>query len=326
MKNDNFFDNPADFDMDFDNFPDEDLPLGDEPGADCGQDSDYSDDIFHDDELFGESGGHRNRLRSLLSLSRLDEVKPLHALEFMLGCMLPRQDVQPVARRVMDFFDGDLHRLLRADLQQFMQIPGLGSSGARWLDLICRNARLFKECDLPMPVVLNNYRRLRRYCRYLMACFGKPCCLQLLTDEKDHLLMCLPLAHGEKWNHREIILNAADMASSTHAANAYIVVFVKSVYRHPNRSDLQALDLYLKVMQHTLCTPRDLLFVDRFHCCSLHAMRKMPQTRTPRRWVEEDFVNPPGENLILHRYDENGHHPVHIPIFQLEVEERHESV
>lgn len=332
------YDYEDDVDFDYENDRDD----GDE--YDWGKDEDAYGDEYGDGELYaapyagpgenaqdddrdiGQGSGHRTRLRHNVSRFRLDDLKPMEVLEFLLSCVLPRQDVQPVAHAMMNFFEWDLHRLLAARLDDFIQVPGLGESGAQWMDLFFSSAALFGYLTLEPQVLLSNYRQLRQYCHYLRACFGGSCCLQLLTDENSRLLLCQPLARGENWNNTEIIVNAADMAASMHASNAYIVVFTKSVYRHPNRSDMKALDLYLKLMRHGVCTPQDLLFVDRYHCCSLHAMRKMPRIQTARRHVaEEHFINPPGESLILHRYHAHGSTTVRIPISQLEeVENNHE--
>lgn len=307
--------------MYYDIFPRFDLKaeLAFYPPADI-QDEDEDDADGHD--------GHRGRLRQQLSKNRLDELKPPAVVEFLLGGVLPRQDIAPVAMAMLEQF-GDLPTLLQADLDQFLQVKGLGEAGAQWMDMVCRCMRGFRDAqDYPDPVI-SNYRQLRRHAFWLNRYFRTPCCIQLLCDDAGHIIMRRPLVHGLNWGGVETLCIAANDASSLHAASAYIIIITDDVRKHPNRYDLKCMRNYLRLMKHTPCTPRDIFFLDGRRCFSLHRMGLNSQEDPhSRRVAERQIANPPGDELILYRHIGPGPAiKTRIPICDLEVEnERTEPV
>ena len=73
--------------------------------------------------------GHRARLRARLLTAGPDSLADHELLELMLCLALPRRDVKPIARALLDRF-GSLAAAVAAPLPALRGIDGLGDAGA----------------------------------------------------------------------------------------------------------------------------------------------------------------------------------------------------
>ncbi len=79
--------------------------------------------------------GHRGRLRDAYLARGLEGMADHNVLELLLTYAIPRQDVNPLAHRLMDAF-GSLDSVLSADPQTLMRVEGVGESTAVFLNLM----------------------------------------------------------------------------------------------------------------------------------------------------------------------------------------------
>lgn len=266
----------------------------------------YDGGISEDDETdIGDHDGHRRRLRRQITQDGFDGVSQRELLELMLCCVQPRQDVNTVCDDLMEHY-GDLRRILKGDLQEFLRFEGLGEDGAHWLDEICTLARMCCRMGPFDGVKIANFRQLHRYARRILSKNHKPCCFQLLSDGRDQLLFQRKIAPDLRWGESRCLARAADDAFSLRAKSSYLLVFTDAPGKHPSEYDLQSLRNYSLLLEHSSCTPRDILFMNEEHCVSLSRMRMMNDLvqAARRRAVsiaeDEDLPAPPG-GLILHR-------------------------
>lgn len=73
--------------------------------------------------------GHRARLRARLLTAGPDSLADHELLELMLFLALPRRDVKPIARALLDRF-GSLAAAVAAPLPALRGVDGLGDAGA----------------------------------------------------------------------------------------------------------------------------------------------------------------------------------------------------
>lgn len=110
------------------------------------------------------SVGHRKRLRERLLKSGGDSLLDYELLEMVLFAAMPRGDVKPLAKRLLDQFGG-FAESIAADQQTLRSVTGLGDAGIAALKVAEAAAqRLGRESVIDKPV-LSNWDRLIDYCR-----------------------------------------------------------------------------------------------------------------------------------------------------------------
>jgi len=130
--------------------------------------------------------GHRQRLRERFIQKGPDSLQDYEILELLLFAALPRRDVKPLAKQLLESF-GDLWSLLNAKPERLAEeklsesvIATLRVTGA-----IALRAQKAAIIDRPL---LNNWERVVDYCRAAMGHEQKEQFRLLFLDRKNHLL------------------------------------------------------------------------------------------------------------------------------------------
>ena len=106
--------------------------------------------------------GHRARLRQRFVQSGLDGFHDYEVLELLLTYAIPRSDVKPIAKRLMDEFT-TLAGVFDATVLELQQVHGMGEAGAGFLNVIrAVEARHLRDA-LPQRDVLNTPERVKDY-------------------------------------------------------------------------------------------------------------------------------------------------------------------
>ena len=96
---------------------------------------------------------HRKRLRERFLAGGANAIPEYELLELILVRAIPRQDVKPLARRLIDRF-GDLNHTLAAPLPQLLQVDGVGDAVALELKIVEATAhRMARGKVMPTPIV-----------------------------------------------------------------------------------------------------------------------------------------------------------------------------
>lgn len=160
---------------------------------------------------------HRARLRARFMSGGADAIPDYEMLELVLFRAIPRQDVKPLARRLLDHF-GDFNRVLSADPSRLMQVPGIGPAVAQELKIVeAAAARLSRSRIMNQPV-LSSWDALVDYCHTTMAHAEIEHFRVLYLDRKNRLIADEQQARGTV-NHvpvypREIVRRALELNSS----------------------------------------------------------------------------------------------------------------
>lgn len=111
---------------------------------------------------------HRRRLRERFMAGGAAAMPDYELLELVLFRAIPRQDVKPLARRLLDAF-GDFNRVLSAPAERLREVEGAGEAVVQELKIVEAAAhRLARARVLQRPVV-SSWDALLDYCRTAMA-------------------------------------------------------------------------------------------------------------------------------------------------------------
>ncbi|MRX50935.1 DNA repair protein RadC [Paracoccus sp. S-4012] len=111
---------------------------------------------------------HRARLRERFMTGGADAMPDYELLELVLFRAIPRQDVKPLARRLLDAF-GDFNAVLSATPTRLDAIPGVGPAVIQELKIVEAAARRLARARVLRRPVLTSWQALLDYCQAAMA-------------------------------------------------------------------------------------------------------------------------------------------------------------
>lgn len=111
---------------------------------------------------------HRKRLRERFMAGGADAVPEYELLELLLFRAIPRQDVKPLARRLMAHF-GDLGRIMAASPTQLLEVEGVGEAVMQDLKIIEATAHRIARARVMQRHVISSWDAVLDYCHTTMA-------------------------------------------------------------------------------------------------------------------------------------------------------------
>lgn len=131
--------------------------------------------------------GHRDRLRQRFVQSGADSLQDYELLEMILFLAIPRRDVKPLAKTLLQKF-GSLPDLMNASIENLMGIDGISENTAIALKTFNETARRLMKQDLMRKPILNNWTRLMDYCHATMAHEKREHFRILFLNKKNEML------------------------------------------------------------------------------------------------------------------------------------------
>ncbi len=111
---------------------------------------------------------HRKRLRSRFLDGGAQAMPDYELLELVLFRAIPRQDVKPLARLLIDHF-GDFNRVVSASIQDLQTIDGVGAAVALELKIVEAAAHRLSRARVMQRHVVSSWDALLDYCHTTMA-------------------------------------------------------------------------------------------------------------------------------------------------------------
>lgn len=131
--------------------------------------------------------GHRERLRRRFLDSRGEALPDYELLELVLFSALPRQDVKPLAKRLLSHFGG-FAEVIAADPARLAEVKGAGEAVIAALKIVEGAAvRLARGRVMRRPV-LSSWQAVLDYCQASMAYRGTEQFRVLFLDAKNTLI------------------------------------------------------------------------------------------------------------------------------------------
>lgn len=160
---------------------------------------------------------HRQRLRARFGTGGAVAMADYELLELLLFRSMPRQDVKPLARRLLDSF-GDLNRVVTAPLARLLSVPGVGEVVAQDLKIIEAVAQGMMRARVMHRPVLSSWDALLDYCHTAMAHRETEQFRVLFLDRKNVLIADEEQARGTV-DHvpvypREVVKRALELNAS----------------------------------------------------------------------------------------------------------------
>lgn len=160
---------------------------------------------------------HRRRLRERFLQGGPDAMPDYELLEMLLFRAIPRQDVKPLARRLIEVFGG-LSEVVAATPAQLSRVEGAGEAVAAELKLAGALAtRLARARVLDRPVI-SSWEALLTYCHTAMAHRETEQFRVLFLDRKNRLITDEEMGRGTV-DHvpvypREVLRRALELNAS----------------------------------------------------------------------------------------------------------------
>ena len=111
---------------------------------------------------------HRMRLRDRFRKGGAQAMPDYELLELVLFRAIPRRDVKPLARQLMDYF-GDFNRVLSATPERLRDISGVGEAVITELKIVEAAAQRMARAKIMQRHVLSSWDALVDYCHTTMA-------------------------------------------------------------------------------------------------------------------------------------------------------------
>lgn len=112
---------------------------------------------------------HRQRLREKFARAGASALADYELMELILFRTIPRQDVKPLAKRILEAFDNDFNRAISAPISELLKIQGVGEAVAGELKIIEAAAHKLAQAKVMHKDAISSWDELMRYCKTTMA-------------------------------------------------------------------------------------------------------------------------------------------------------------
>jgi DNA repair protein RadC len=160
---------------------------------------------------------HRRRLRNRFMEGGAAAMPDYELLELLLFRAIPRRDVKPLARLLLDTF-GDLNRVVAAPSARLATVPGVGEAVVQELKLFEAVAQRMARARVMHRPVMSSWDALLDYCHTAMAHRETEQFRILFLDRKNVLIADEEQARGTV-DHvpvypREVVKRALELNAS----------------------------------------------------------------------------------------------------------------
>jgi DNA repair protein RadC len=218
--------------------------------------------------------GHRARLRQRFLQAGSDALHDYEMLELILFRAIPRRDVKPLAKELLEKF-GSLAEVIAAPVARLKEVGGLGEAAITDLKIVHAAANRLLRGAVQRRQVLSSWSNVLDYCRAAMGFESKEHFRILFLDKGNHLIADEQHQTGTV-DHtpvypREVVKRALELS-----ATAVILV-----HNHPSgdptpsRADIEMTRAIVEVARPLGISVHDHLIVGKDGHASLKALKLM---------------------------------------------------
>jgi len=131
--------------------------------------------------------GHRERLRTRFLEAGADAVADYELLELVLFRALPRRDVKPLAKALLQTF-GSFVEVIAAPPSRLREVAGVGEAVVAELKIVEAAARRFIRGSVSGRKVLSSWSAVLDYCRAAQAFADKEQFRVIFLDKRNQLI------------------------------------------------------------------------------------------------------------------------------------------
>ena len=161
--------------------------------------------------------GHRQRLRERFLRSGNDGLQDYELLELVLFRGIPRRDIKPLAKDLIDKF-GSFAEVISAPIERLREIEGLGEAAITELKIVQAASLKLSQARVLNRPVLRSWAKVVDYCTASMA-YGDTEQFRVLFLDHKHTLVADEVQQKGTVNHtpvypREVVKRALDLGAS----------------------------------------------------------------------------------------------------------------
>ena len=202
--------------------------------------------------------GHRERLRLRFAKHGFNGFHDYEVLELLLTYAIPRIDVKPVAKRLLNIF-GTLAGVFDAPMCELKQTQGVGEKAAVFLSLIRHVEIRYLASDLPAKNVYDRPEKVKAYLRMQMQGRGMECFGAVFTDQQHRHVATQILFEGTVDRTAVYPRNLMKRALELDAKG--LILF----HNHPSGTTrASSEDIALTRRMAEACAPLDIKILDHF--------------------------------------------------------------
>ena len=218
--------------------------------------------------------GHRDRLRARLRDAGPDALADYEFLELVLFRALPRRDVKPLAKALLQRF-GSFAEVIAAPPALLREVDGMGDAAVAELKIVQGAAARLARGEVRQRPVLSSWSSVLDYCRTAMA-FAERESFRILFLDKRNQLIADEVQQTGTVDHtpvypREVVRRALELS-----ATALVLV-----HNHPSgdptpsRADIQMTKQIVDVARSLGIEVHDHIIVGREGHASLKGLQLM---------------------------------------------------
>jgi DNA repair protein RadC len=218
--------------------------------------------------------GHRDRLRQRFVQAGSDALHDYEMLELILFRAIPRRDVKPLAKRLLETF-GSFAEVIAAPIERLKEVEGLGEAAITDLKIVQAAANRLLRGEVKKRHVLSSWSSVLDYCRTAMAFESKEHFRILFLDKGNHLIADEQQQTGTV-DHtpvypREVVKRALELS-----ATAVILVHNHpSGDPSPSRADIDMTRAIVRIAEPLGITVHDHLIIGKDGHVSFRAQKLM---------------------------------------------------
>jgi len=180
--------------------------------------------------------GHRERLRSRFIKSATAGMHDYEVLELILTYSIPRRDVKPIAKRLIDTF-GSFARVLDGSFEELQSLGGLGLSSATHLKLFKEAASLYLLDRIEKRNLLTSTDRIANFGRMKLSGSAHEVFMALFLNTRNELIGHEIMNEGTVDQVAVYPRRIIEKALERHAAGLIIIHNHPSGHTDPSEED-----------------------------------------------------------------------------------------
>ena len=179
---------------------------------------------------------HRKRLRERFQKAGADGMHHYELLELLLTYSIPRRDVKPIAKTLIDRF-GSLAGFLDADGEELAKIKGVGEMSATLISLVRELYSTYLAENMKKGDVLSSPESVLKFARVRLAGLTNEAFMVIFLNVKNEVLDYTLLHEGTIDSVAIYSRRIIETALSKHAAGIILVHNHPSGNPAPSRED-----------------------------------------------------------------------------------------
>ena len=182
--------------------------------------------------------GHRKRLKERFLTEGLDNFNEVNVLELMLFYCVQRQDTNPLAHRLLEYF-GKLSSVLDASPEELMKVPGVTEHIATYLTMINAVGRYYLRNRSADTKILTTTEACGRYLLPYFHALQNETVYLLCLDAKCKVLACKKVGEGSVNSASISIRRIVETALGANAVSVVLAHNHPSGLALPSAEDIQ---------------------------------------------------------------------------------------